>query len=490
MRRVWTPLAIAAGLAVASSVAGVASGVTLLQISSDPFINSTSMHMTELEPDTFAFGSTIVATFQTGRFFNGGSSDIGWATSRDGGAHWSHGFLPGITFYDNLGGTFPRVSDPSVAFDAKHGVWLISSIPLTATTSVPFVFVSRSTNGGTRWSNPVQIPRPVGVPVDLDKNWTACDNSVISPFKGNCYTEFDNFAQGDVVYMSTSSDGGATWGTPKTMPSKFVAIGGQPVVQPTGTVVVPIEGFSPPDIFAFMSTDGGASWSNPVVVDRIQFHAVAGNLRTSPLPSAEIDGAGRVYVAWEDCAFEPGCHSNDIVLSTSDNGTTWAPKARVPIDPIGVGDHFIPGIAVDNTTSGATARIGLSYYWYPVADCGKPNKPACQLNSGVISSGDGGAHWGVTNPDQKKTSGPMDLSWLALTSQGFMVGDYESTSFSGAAAFPAFAVASMPTGSVLDEAMFTLAGGFSVIAAGTGTLATQNGASLTSNTTSTNTTNR
>ena len=37
---------------------------TLVQISSDPFTNSTSQHATEVEPDTFASGSTFVSTFQ------------------------------------------------------------------------------------------------------------------------------------------------------------------------------------------------------------------------------------------------------------------------------------------------------------------------------------------------------------------------------------------------------------------------------------------
>ena len=36
---------------------------------------STSQHGTEVEPDTFAFGLTIVAAFQVGRFFDGGASD-------------------------------------------------------------------------------------------------------------------------------------------------------------------------------------------------------------------------------------------------------------------------------------------------------------------------------------------------------------------------------------------------------------------------------
>ena len=55
--------------------------VTLTQLSSDPYTNKTSQHHTEVEPDTFAFGNTVVAVFKAGRFFKGGASNIGWATS-------------------------------------------------------------------------------------------------------------------------------------------------------------------------------------------------------------------------------------------------------------------------------------------------------------------------------------------------------------------------------------------------------------------------
>ena len=60
----------------------------LTRISSDPFTNATSMHATEVEPDTFAHHSTVVTTFQVGRFFNGGASDIGAVRSGDGGSTW------------------------------------------------------------------------------------------------------------------------------------------------------------------------------------------------------------------------------------------------------------------------------------------------------------------------------------------------------------------------------------------------------------------
>ena len=69
------------------------------------------------------------------------------------------------------------MSDPSVAFDAAHGTWLISSIPLLPNLVVPTVLVSRSTDDGQTWSPPVSIPPPAAKTVNLDKNWTVCDNT-------------------------------------------------------------------------------------------------------------------------------------------------------------------------------------------------------------------------------------------------------------------------------------------------------------------------
>src|SRR5919198_1631710 len=40
-----------------------------MQISQDPYTNPDSQHQTQVEPDVFSFGSTIVAVFQSGRYF-------------------------------------------------------------------------------------------------------------------------------------------------------------------------------------------------------------------------------------------------------------------------------------------------------------------------------------------------------------------------------------------------------------------------------------
>jgi len=441
----------AAGLAsvVLSATAAIAN-VGLTQVSFDPFTNSTSAHRTQVEPDTFAFGSTIVSAFQSGRFFDGGSSDIGWATSQNGGSTWVRGFLPGVTKFQGLG-TYDRVSDPSVAYDDAHKVWLVSSLPLLESPSLhgAAVLASRSTDAGLTWAAPVTV----ATGSDLDKNWTACDNTPTSPYYGRCYTEWDDHGNGNLIQMSTSTDGGATWSTPAATANRATGLGGQPVVQPNGTVVVPIDNANETGVLAFRSTDGGTSWSQTVTVASVVDHIVAGNLRSGPLVSAELDRAGRIYVVWQDCRFQRGCTANDIVMSTSTDGVSWSPVARVPIDGTnGKVDHFIPGLGVDTATSGTSARLGLTYNFYPSSRC---TTSTCQLKVGYVSSADGGAHWSA--PIQ--LAGPMSLTSLASTTQGYMVGDYISTSFSAGTAHPVIAVASPPSGGVYDEAMYSPTGG-------------------------------
>jgi hypothetical protein len=428
--------------------------VTLTRLSTDPYKNTTSQHATEVEPDTFSFGSTIVSTFQVGRFNNGGSSNIGFATSTNGGSTWTHGFLPGTTTFATPPGTFDRVSDPSVAYDPKANVWLISYLALVganpniAPTS-PAVLVSRSTDGGLTWGNtPVQV-NSAGGTQNQDKNWTVCDVTATSPHYGNCYTEWDDNGNGNLVQMSTSTDGGATWGTRKSTANNATVIGGQPLVQPNGNVIVPIENAFESALLAFTSTNGGASWNSTITVTSVSHHTDAGNIRSGSLPTAEIDGSGKVYVVWSDCRFEQRCRANDLVMTTSTNGTSWSAVARIPADAVGSGvDHFIPGLAVDKSTSGSSAHLGLAYYYYPVSSC---STSTCKLDVGFVSSTNSGSTWSA----KTQLTGPMTLTWLPSTTQGFMVGDYISTSIANGTAHPVFMVANPNNGTVFDEAAYT-----------------------------------
>lgn len=414
---------LAAALAAAFAVAAPAHAAqpSVTQISADPYTPANAPsgeHATEVEPDTFAFGSTVISAFQTGRVFNGGATDIGWATSSDGGVSWTHGFLPDTSKEAMKPGSFFSVSDPSVAYDARDHVWIISWLGAHFSGGgIVDVMVSRSADGGLTWTPPVTV---AATGAFYDKNWTACDNSPSSPFYGHCYTEFDNASTGDLELMSTSADGGLTWGAPTPTADNVHGLGGQPVVQPNGRVVVPFEGFT--GIRAFTSDDGGATWNASVQISTRSAHRVPG-LRTSSLPTAEINRDGTVYVAWQDNRFEPGGGANDIVLSSSPDGTNWSAVSRVPLDPVGSNvDHFIPGLAVNSASAGAHTQLALTYYFDTDPNC---RGSSCQIQVGFSSSLDNGQTWSTP----QILTDPMQLGWLAPTTQGVMVGDYISTSF-------------------------------------------------------------
>src|SRR4029077_15752467 len=143
---------------------------------------------------------------------------------------------------------------------------------------------------------------------------------------------------------------------------------------------------------SMLSTNGGVSYSGPTTFATIKHHSVAGNLREGPLPSAEVDAAGKVYVVWTDCRFVGGCKRNDIVMSTSTNGTTWSAIQR--LTGTDSRDHFIPGIGGDKTTSGSTAKITVVYYDYTTPSC---TSSSCQLNVSYVQSNNGGNSFSPTS---------------------------------------------------------------------------------------------
>src|SRR5438874_800238 len=93
---------VVVGIAVLVALVPAATAhAALTPISSDPFTNADSQHLTAVEPDTLSQGSVIVAASQLGRYFDGGSSGIGFSRSVDAGAHWSSGgILPFLTNND------------------------------------------------------------------------------------------------------------------------------------------------------------------------------------------------------------------------------------------------------------------------------------------------------------------------------------------------------------------------------------------------------
>jgi hypothetical protein len=396
------------------------------RLSVDPYANTDSQHETAVEPDDFAYGATIVAAFQIGRREGGAAANIGTAVSHDGGKTWLRGYLPGLTV--NAGGFESAVSDPSVAYDALHGVWLVASLSIHNGGS--HVFVSRSTDG-QHWATPVDA----GFGPILDKEWIACDNNAASPFRGRCYAEYTD-DQRNITVSQSSDDGGATWSTPVRAAS--VLVGTQPVVEANGTVVV-VAGDYRGDtslagaIAALRSTDGGATWQRFTVSDLQS--ADNDPMRAISLPSVDIDSNGTIYAAWHDCRFRPTCTANDIVLSTSIDGVTWTPPVRVTHGQ----SSFIAGLGADPSNPG---RLGLVYAYF---DARK------NLGIAFSQSRDGGRTW--TTP-QRLDAQRMQTAWLPHAEGGRMVGDYFSVAFAAGRVVPVYALAAAPQNGRFREGIF------------------------------------
>lgn len=420
----------------------VGSVVSSQRISSDPFSNSDSQHATEVESSTVAFGSTVVTAFQIGRVVTYGSADIGFATSTNNGLTWTSGTLPKLAKTVEPASIFNSVSDPSVAFDARHNQWLVASLPIivgTAGPTAPELFVSRS-GDGLVWQEPVVAAHVV----DSDKEWIACDNHTASPFYGHCYLEWDNPQDGSIS-MAVSTDGGATWAKSTSVIGQ--GIGGIISIQPSGNAVVVIDDWDELSVQAFRSVDGGATWSSAATVTPIVDHRVAANFRAGPLVSSSMDANGTVYASWQDCRFRAGCSSNDAVFVTSNDGVTWSTPSRVPIDAVNsTVDHFLPGIAVDATTSGSRAHVAVMYYEYADTAC---TASSCSLSANVITSSDAGASWNAP----QTLSQQMTVNWIAQTIQGPMVGDYNGISFAAGKPVITFSNAVAPSGAPFDQFM-------------------------------------
>jgi BNR repeat-like domain len=408
------------------------------RLSVDQSTNPRSQHETAVEPGSFAWGSTVVAAFQLGRFEQGAASDIGTAVSTDAGRSWHRAVLPGLTVESQPPGPEASASDPTVAYDAVHAVWLVGALTLERGGSR--VMVARSQDG-LHWGLPVTVSTgPL-----LDKDWLACDNQAASPHRGRCYAAYTDDAKNWTVVQS-SDDGGVTWSEPVKATSTLV--GTQPVIRPDGGLVIVAGDYNSEagltgSIVSLVSVDGGESFSRSTV-SALQARSNA-PLRGISLPSAAVDPAGTLYAVWHDCRFRAGCSGNDLVLSTSTDGLAWTPPVKISLTAAGAPvQAFLPGLVADPAQAG---HLGLVYaYWEPHT-C----PDACRLDVGFVSSSDGGASWGAP---QELSPRPMPTTWLARAQGGRMVGDYFSTSYANGRFVPVFTLATSMLNGRFREAIF------------------------------------
>ncbi|NUT56013.1 MAG: exo-alpha-sialidase [Thermoleophilia bacterium] len=400
------------------------------RIHRDLHVDPDSQHESEVEPDSLTVGATTVSVFQVGRRRTGGSASIGFATSRDNGRTWRQGLLPGLTAATKPPGPAARASDPVIAYDAAHGVWLANALALAP--GLTKLTIHRSGNAVT-WGAPIDAAVATSENLAYDKNWLTCDNGQASPFRGRCYLAYTLLGRDDALAVQRSDDGGRTWSAASLL--QLPVTGVIPVVQPDGKLVLTFwSGRS--GMVSVVSTDGGVTLDGPVPISTLSQRDTR-PFRAPPLITAELERGGGVLTAWQDCRFRPQCDGNDLVVSRSADGRAWSTPVRITTGR----NVAIPTIGIEP----GTGRLAIAYY--VVQRNG--------IDAELVTSRDG-RRW--TAP-QRLNARRMPLEWMPPTTPlGRMLADYIGVSWVRGRPLVILALASPPRGGKLAQAIYAVRG--------------------------------
>lgn len=270
--------------------------------------------------------------------------------SNDGGRTWcctatdpQHlgTLIPGVEHL--TGGPYDAGGDPAVDWDSQGHVFY-AGLGFNRTSAPNTVTVSRGTfdgSGNLSWSAPTFVNQTTSPSVLNDKEWIAVDHNAGSPFSDRIYVTWTRFLFNphngaytqSPIFFASSSDGGATFTSPKSISGNVLySQGSRPVVGPDGSLYVFWDGARRLDtldsIWVAKSTDGGATWQKPVQVSTLNESEVLGDtaFRVNSYPAAAAAPNGDLYATWTT-ATEDG----DVAVSSSstDGGATWSDPERV-----------------------------------------------------------------------------------------------------------------------------------------------------------------
>ena len=219
------------------------------------------------------------------------------------------------------------------------------------------IFVRRSLDGGKTWEAdhiPVaEQPTQEGIPFE-DKPYIVADNSK-SKFAGNLYVGWTRWRLTDSqMVVSRSTDDGKTWSEPVEIDDhpglprddNGAAEGFDGTAGPDGTLyVIWSQDY---DLMFTSSRDGGKTFSHarPIIHTAPIMFAINTLDRANGFPQIAVDPKSkRLYVTWSD--YRNG--DLDVFISSSDDGGKhWTPAARVNNDPVNDGaEQFFQWLAVD-----------------------------------------------------------------------------------------------------------------------------------------------
>lgn len=169
-----------------------------------------------------------------------------------------------------------------------------------------------------------------------DKNWLTVDTSggTSEGFLYSTWTFGEVAAQH--IYFAASYDGGTTWTAPRMISTTTATLNqiSQPVVGPDGTIYVIFEDYTAGIYYLTKSSDYGATWTQPSVVTNFQAPpTLNGNLRMGPLVvgSPAVGPDGTLYLAWSN----QNDDSDAMFTRSTDGGASWSQPVSLATDTQG-----------------------------------------------------------------------------------------------------------------------------------------------------------
>ena len=432
--------------------------------------------------------NNLVAVWQQDRWSNGGARGLLTAVTHDGGVSWSTTFphfsvCAGGTAAN--GGNYERSSDPWVTFSPDGVAYQISLSVNFVNDPATAILVSRSTDGGNTWSEPITVVRdPSNVApflfndkesITADPNdsrfvYAIWDRLRFPSDRADFNAQHAFSFRGDAMFSRTTN-GGASWEPARAIfaPQALEStIGHQIVVRPTGELVDLFTLFQgsgnnrPGSSLAMMrSTDKGATWSAPEVVHKIQFDGAFDPDTGLPIraegfvPEVAVDrNNGNLYATWQDIRFS-GVDQIAFSMST-DGGNTWSEPIKVSQTPpsadVANEQAWVPAVHVSDD-----GTIAVTYYDFRF-NTAAPGVPTdhwmvhCHPSS--TSTCAEAADWGN---ELRLTDTSFDVEQLPFARGpfGYFVGEYEGLTSTGNTFRPLFAIG---TGNRLTDIVTATAG--------------------------------
>jgi hypothetical protein len=398
----------------------------------------------EVEPSVAADPTDprhLIGAWQQDRWSNGGANGVVSAVTFDGGHTWA---IKTVPFTRCSGGTYQRATDPWVSI-APDGTAYQIAYAFDGSFSRAML-VSRSTDRGVTWGNPITLQHDTDPDFIMDKETVTAD-----PLDANlAYAVWDRLTGATVAnnpqgtgpaWLARTTDRGETWEAAQQIydPGPDAqTISNQIVVLPDHTLVdsfmVATQNSSTNprvSIAIIRSSDRGASWSAPPVpIAEAEFVGVNDpksglGIRTgSVVHSIAVDAAsGTIYVAWEDGRFSSMARDGIALSKSTDGGMTWS----TPMQVNGANaPAFTPSLAVADG-----GRLGVSYYDLrnDVAADGH-----LMVTHWLATSSDGGATFSET-----MVGTPFDLHGAPrVDGPAWFLGDYQALAHAGGAFMPFF----------------------------------------------------